>query len=98
MIRNILSIVNDRYFIAHYTSLEENQTDFLLVSQKELIDPAVKGTVNVLKSCKKAESVERVVITSSMASVMFNYNPVNSDVVVDETWFSDTDFCKENKV
>lgn len=58
----------------------------------------MKGTVNVLRSCKKASSIKRVVVTSSMASVMFNYNPVNSEVIVDETWFSDTLFCEEKKV
>ncbi|XP_051146350.1 phenylacetaldehyde reductase-like [Andrographis paniculata] len=64
--------------------------------QKELIDPAVKGTMNVLESCKKA-SLKRVIITSSMASVMFNYNPLGPDVVVDESWYSDTAFCRDKK-
>ncbi|KAL0464459.1 UNVERIFIED_CONTAM: Cinnamoyl-CoA reductase 1 [Sesamum latifolium] len=72
---------------------------FLSVSdpQKELIDPAVKGTINVLESCKKVSSIKRIVVTSSMASVMFNYNPVTPDVIVDETWFSDKNFCEEEK-
>ncbi|KAK6119254.1 hypothetical protein DH2020_047000 [Rehmannia glutinosa] len=72
---------------------------FLSVSnpQIELLDPAVKGTINVLRSCKKVSSIKRVVITSSMASVMFNYNPLNPDVVADETWFSDPVFCEEKK-
>ncbi|KAL0425654.1 UNVERIFIED_CONTAM: Cinnamoyl-CoA reductase 1 [Sesamum radiatum] len=74
---------------------------FLSVSvsdaQKELIDTAVKGTINVLESCKKVSSIKRIVVTSSMASVMFNYNPVTPDVIVDETWFSDKNFCEEKK-
>ncbi|KZV40829.1 cinnamoyl-CoA reductase 1-like [Dorcoceras hygrometricum] len=65
--------------------------------QTELIDPAVKGTLNVLRSCKKVPSIRRVVITSSMASVMFNSRPLNSDVIVDETWNSDPLFCEETK-
>ncbi|KAL3622545.1 hypothetical protein CASFOL_033956 [Castilleja foliolosa] len=65
--------------------------------QTELIDPAVKGTINVLRSCKKVSSIKRVVITSSIASVMFNSNPLKPDVVVDETWVSDPKFCQENK-
>ncbi|XP_057978580.1 phenylacetaldehyde reductase-like isoform X3 [Malania oleifera] len=40
--------------------------------QAELIDPALKGTINVLRSCAKVPSIKRVVITSSMASVVFN--------------------------
>lgn len=35
---------------------------------KDLIDPAIKGTVNVLNSVNRTESVKRVVLTSSIAS------------------------------
>lgn len=66
--------------------------------QAELIDPAVKGTLNVLGSCAKTPSVKRVVITSSVAAVAYNRNPRTPDVVVDETWFTDVDFCKESQV
>lgn len=66
--------------------------------QEELIEPAVKGTLNVLRSCKKVPSVKRVVLTSSMAAVMFNSNPLNPDGIVDETCFSDPVFCKEQEV
>ena len=37
--------------------------------QKELIDPAVKGTANVLEQANKTPSVERVVLTSSCAAI-----------------------------
>ena len=37
--------------------------------QEMLIDPAVKGTLNVLKSCAEVESVKRVVLTSSQVAV-----------------------------
>jgi len=37
--------------------------------QKELIDPAVKGTANVLETAKKTDSVKRVVVTSSCAAI-----------------------------
>ncbi|KAK6144051.1 hypothetical protein DH2020_020871 [Rehmannia glutinosa] len=57
--------------------------------QAELIDPALKGTLNVLGSCAKTPSVKRVVLTSSMAAVYFNGKPRTPDVVVDETWWSD---------
>ncbi|XP_062174245.1 phenylacetaldehyde reductase-like [Alnus glutinosa] len=66
--------------------------------QSEIVDPAVKGTLNVLRSCAKVPSIKRVIITSSMASVMFNRKPVTPDVVVDETWFSDPVLCKEEKL
>ena len=37
--------------------------------QKELIDPAVKGTINVLEQANKTASVKRVVVTSSCAAI-----------------------------
>ncbi|KAK1604748.1 hypothetical protein QYE76_028421 [Lolium multiflorum] len=64
--------------------------------QAELIDPALKGTLNVLSSCKKA-SVERVILTSSMAAVRVNGRPRTPDVVVDETWFSSPEVFKKEQ-
>ena len=37
--------------------------------QKELIDPAVNGTANVLNTAKETPSVQRVVVTSSCAAI-----------------------------
>jgi nucleoside-diphosphate-sugar epimerase len=37
--------------------------------QKELIEPAVKGTANVLNTANEVESVKRVVVTSSCAAI-----------------------------
>ena len=64
----------------------------------ELIDPAVKGTLNILRSCAKVPSIRRVVVTSSMASVAFTGQTLTPDVVVDETWFSDPAVCEKLKV
>ncbi|KAJ9158828.1 hypothetical protein P3X46_024374 [Hevea brasiliensis] len=66
--------------------------------EADLFEPAVKGTLNVLKSCAKVPSIKRVVITSSMTTVMFNAKPLSPDVIVDETWFSDRAFCEEKKI
>lgn len=38
-------------------------------AQKELIDPAVKGTRNVLEQASRTESVKRVVVTSSVVAI-----------------------------
>ncbi len=38
--------------------------------QKELIDPALKGTRNVLDSVNKSNTVKRVVLTSSVAAIV----------------------------
>ncbi|CAB4278444.1 unnamed protein product [Prunus armeniaca] len=44
------------------------------------------------------KSIRRVVLTSSIAAVAYNGKPRTPDVVVDETWFTDADFCKESKL
>ncbi|KAL3653362.1 hypothetical protein CASFOL_003043 [Castilleja foliolosa] len=66
--------------------------------QEELLDPALKGTLNVLGSCARTPSVKRVIITSSEAAVAFNRNPRTSDVVIDESWWADVDMCRENEM
>ncbi|KAF3452516.1 hypothetical protein FNV43_RR02949 [Rhamnella rubrinervis] len=66
--------------------------------EAELLDPAVKGTLNVLSSCAKSTSLRRVVLTSSVAAVLYNGKPRTPDVVVDEAWFSDPNICKELKL
>ncbi|KAL2328797.1 hypothetical protein Fmac_022224 [Flemingia macrophylla] len=63
--------------------------------QSQLIDPAMKGTLNVLKSCAKSTSVKRVVLTSSAASVLYTGRPLTPEVVVDETWFSDPNIVRK---
>ncbi|XP_058750861.1 cinnamoyl-CoA reductase CAD2-like isoform X2 [Vicia villosa] len=65
--------------------------------QTDLVDPAVKGTLDVLNSCAKSPSVKRVVLTSSFASVAYNGRPLTPEVVVDETWFSNADLLLEEK-
>ncbi|EXB93325.1 hypothetical protein L484_015313 [Morus notabilis] len=66
--------------------------------QAELLDPAIKGTLNVLNACAKSPSVKRVVLTSSIAAVVYTGKPRTPDVTVDETWFSIPDICKELKL
>ncbi|KAK6138322.1 hypothetical protein DH2020_027906 [Rehmannia glutinosa] len=63
--------------------------------QAELIDPALKGTLNVLGSCAKVPSIKRIVLTSSVAAVAYNGKPRTPEVVVDETWWSDPEICKQ---
>ncbi|MCC7453291.1 MAG: NAD-dependent epimerase/dehydratase family protein, partial [Crocinitomix sp.] len=38
-------------------------------AQKDLVDPALKGTRNVLNAANKSDSVKRVVLTSSCAAI-----------------------------
>jgi len=63
----------------------------------EIIDPAVKGTLNVLQSCKKNSKLKKVVLTSSVAAVS---RPAvfPEAAVLDETSWSSTEVCEKLKV
>jgi dihydroflavonol-4-reductase len=52
--------------------------------QKDLVDPAVMGTRNVLEACKRAGSVKRVVLTSSMAAI--TDEPEGDHVLSESDW------------
>nr|POE74230.1 tetraketide alpha-pyrone reductase 1 [Quercus suber] len=88
------SVVDDCVGVFHTAS-----PVFLAASdpQAELIDPAVKGTLNVLKSCSKFSSIKRVIVTSSIAAIMCSRKLLTPDVILDETWFSDPVTCEESK-
>ncbi|KAH9574285.1 hypothetical protein CY35_01G049100 [Sphagnum magellanicum] len=64
--------------------------------QAEVIDPAVNGTLNVLASCAKAQT-KKVVLTSSISAIIFT-NKRNSKGGIDESLWSDEDYCRENKM
>lgn len=61
----------------------------------ELIEPAVKGTLNVLRACDEAK-VKRVVIVSSMVAVCMNPS-LPKGQVMDENWWSDKEYCRATK-
>ncbi|GAA5878181.1 hypothetical protein JCM16303_002873 [Sporobolomyces ruberrimus] len=51
---------------------------------RDLINPAVKGTENLLRSAAKEAGIKRVVITSSFAAIVNPFDPVF--VFTEETW------------
>ena len=57
--------------------------------QRDLVNPAVKGTANVLQSVNKTESVKRVVLTSSCASIYGDNRDILSypnQIMTEEQW------------
>ncbi|KAI9095731.1 hypothetical protein K1719_026291 [Acacia pycnantha] len=64
--------------------------------QKELLNPAIKGTINVLTAAKEA-GVSRVVLTSSISSITPSPKwPY--DVIKNEDCWTDIEYCKENQL
>ncbi|OWM66667.1 cinnamoyl-CoA reductase 1-like [Punica granatum] len=64
--------------------------------EKELLDPAIKGTTNVLRAAKTV-GVKRVVVTSSSSAI----TPSPSwpaDKVKNEDCWTDVDYCKQNGI
>lgn len=57
--------------------------------QRDLIDPALRGTANVLQSANRTESVKRVVVTSSCAAIYgdnIDLENTDSGVFTEEDW------------
>ncbi|KAF3325178.1 tetraketide alpha-pyrone reductase 2-like protein [Carex littledalei] len=64
--------------------------------QETLIDPAIKGTTNVLTSCAKATSVNRIVVTSTIGAVIWKQNATLESPLNESHW-SDPNYCQQNK-
>ncbi|KAJ6307553.1 hypothetical protein OIU76_017365 [Salix suchowensis] len=60
-----------------------------------MVEPAVNGTKNVIMAAAEAK-VRRVVFTSSIGTVYMDPNR-SPDAVVDESCWSDLEFCKSTK-
>ncbi|KAI5078686.1 hypothetical protein GOP47_0006357 [Adiantum capillus-veneris] len=65
--------------------------------QKQAINPAVQGTLNVLRSCIKTRSVKRVLHVSSAGAIR-TPGKDDADRVFDESCWTDVDFCLKSKM
>lgn len=61
-----------------------------------MVEPAIKGTLNVLDASTQC-GVKRVVMTSSIGAVYMDPNR-DPNIIVDEACWSDLDYCKDTKV
>lgn len=90
--------INAFFYIINMFCLERwcvNIHSWLL--QVELIEPALKGTRNVLRASTELAKVKRVVVVSSVAAIMLNPN-WPKDQPMDESCWSDKEHCKTTGV
>nr|XP_043607937.1 tetraketide alpha-pyrone reductase 1 isoform X2 [Erigeron canadensis] len=64
---------------------------------EEIIKPAVNGTLNVLRSCKKNPSLRRVVLTSSSSTIRVK-EKFDSNIPLDESSWSSVELCEKLKI
>ncbi|XP_027344746.1 cinnamoyl-CoA reductase 1-like [Abrus precatorius] len=87
-IQSIKAAVNGCHGVFHTAS---PVTD----NPEEMVEPAVNGTKNVIVAAAEAK-VRRVVFTSSIGTVYMDPN-TSRDAVVDESFWSDLEYCKNTK-
>nr|ARQ84128.1 dihydroflavonol 4-reductase-1 [Phaseolus vulgaris] len=63
--------------------------------ENEVINPTVNGILDIMKACKKTKTVRRLIFTSSAGTLnVFEHQKP----VMDETCWSDVDFCRRVKM
>ena len=77
--------------VSDYSSLFKLEEAYV---QSNIIDPAIKGTLNLLKACLKSKTVKRVVFTSSISTItakdgLGRWRPVvdeSCQTAIDDVW------------
>ena len=59
------------------------------------LGPAINGTLNVLRSCKKSPFLKRVVLTSSSSAVRIRDETQQPELLWDETMWSSVPLCEK---
>ncbi|TKY48200.1 Tetraketide alpha-pyrone reductase 1 [Spatholobus suberectus] len=60
----------------------------------EILEPAVQGTLNVLRSCRKNPAIGRVVLTSSSSTLRLR-DDFDPNIPMDESSWSSLEYCEK---
>lgn len=100
LVHRLLCFVNVHSLYAIFLQKpNEEQKEKLIQSivlQIELVEPAVNGTLIVLKACS-VMSAKRAVIVSSVNAVTMNPNWPKHRVMDEDCWY-DIEYCKRSEV
>ncbi|KAJ4964229.1 hypothetical protein NE237_024168 [Protea cynaroides] len=73
------------------TAMDFESTD----PENKVIKPTVNGVLNVMRSCKKAQTVKRIIYTSSAGAVKRTEQKQSH---FDEACWSNVEFCRQTKM
>ncbi|KAI6700924.1 hypothetical protein NL676_015248 [Syzygium grande] len=68
-----------------------------VIGTAEILEPAIEGTLNVLRSCKKNPNLRRVVLTSSSSTVRAR-DDFDPNVPLDESTWSSIELCESLQI
>lgn len=63
-----------------------------------MLNPALKGNLNVLRACTKSHSIQRVVMTSSCSAIRYDHNRRPEDPPLSESVWSSPEYCRDHKM
>nr|RBR02306.1 hypothetical protein FVER53263_10141 [Fusarium verticillioides] len=84
--------------VVHHVASPFLMAEKIKDGQKDMVDPALQGTRNVLNSVNSTETVKRVVLTSTIGAIFGDYIDVKSmkDSILAESYFNESSSVAHN--
>ncbi|GKT45252.1 tetraketide alpha-pyrone reductase 2 [Colletotrichum spaethianum] len=84
--------------VVHHVASPFMMAEKIKDGQKECVEPALKGTQNVLATVGETESVKRVVLTSTIGAIFGDYADVQDEMAgtLSEKYFNETSTVEHN--
>ncbi|KAL9323089.1 hypothetical protein ACSQ67_011142 [Phaseolus vulgaris] len=81
-------------FLASWLIKRLLSSGYHVTGTTQILEPAVKGTLNVLRSCRKNAALGRVVLTSSSSTLRIR-DDFDPNIPLDESSWSSLEFCEK---